>query len=245
MRELFLVVAALGLFYGVESALAENWQYRTQNRGGQTQYYYVYPAQTQQQYRTQTNGGCVHGPNGSQCQHRYDVNRQYSVTQGNTNVASGTINYSGGRQNNYSHTGTSSEIANVDSIERGLSGLNRNRAELLAEVAKMKAKVEEGQALYSIHANTFGFSQQQKQEMKGVYDALRNAANAFAHCAQTDNDQTLVANLKNGVQWWGYAAQLESTYIDRYELFTPTYQAKRQQLIEARLAAALIDLLLK
>lgn len=235
------------VFIGVYSQSAEagdrygRWSSRYVQQGGNTQYYRPTNTTSVQSYGNQAQSGCVHGPNGSTCNHNYNVNRQYSVDQGNNQISAGAIRYSGGRGNNYYHSGSAYEISNIDSREQQNAGANKKRMEVLNEIAGLKASLEQRRA----QLVAAGGSYQQRSELDVIIDAYQTVADQLAAATQARNDVQATPHLRSGIDWAVYALKHEVTYLDRWESTSWNYQNRRAELNKTLLTFALVQALLK
>lgn len=208
------LMGLVSLFSG--SALAEqyygNWNSNYYRQGGQ-QYYY-YPAQTtnSQYYNNNAQSGCVHGPNGSVCNHGYDVNRNYSVYQGGSEISSGRINYNGYQGNNYYHGGNQSVIDGINRHEEGNAAINKKRMEGLGEIAALKADLEQRRANISTYAG-----HQQRSQIDTVLRAYQTAADQLAAALQARDSYTQGVHARSAIDWGAYAMRQDLAYRDRWE----------------------------
>lgn len=201
------------------------------------------PTVVQNQNRADAQSGCTHGPDGSECKHRYDVNHNYQVSQNQKVLGAGNINYRGGRDNNYVHQGSAEDIARVDRGEQKYADKNTERAKSLAGDAKLKAALESIKIRFEQSIQNGTIPAAARQAGNRVIQEFDRAIDLGAQADQEDDparereldDQTLDAIQS--------AVELAIAYGNQYEWYLPTHARNQKTLTEVlvliRLAKAL------
>lgn len=198
--------------------------------------YWYQPTTVQNTNRADAQSGCTHGPEGSVCRHRYDVNQTYQVTQGDVTLGAGNINYRGGRENQYSHHGSSGEISSVDRVEQPNAERNVQRTKEFALLAAFKAAMEETRIAFQQKIQAGGITREGAQSAYQILGLFERFHDRLSQAASADDEATRQRLVLEGLDQLIDIVRAVRIHFQNFERGSATYEADLNLMMQAESA---------